>query len=75
MQEFVSTIVDIEMVRKLIHLVKEYRYHAISAYDWCDCEDDIYCAMIRDLDKQAEELGVPGIKPVEGDYHELAKKL
>jgi hypothetical protein len=75
MRDIVNKIVDIEMVRKLIYLVQEYRYYAVLAYDWCDHDDDLYCALLRSLDEQAKELGIPAIIPEAGDYHKASKNL
>ena len=73
--DFAEQVANTTLANKLIYLLKEYRYCAITSYDWCDCIDSVYCAILRDLDQQSKDLGIPGIEPESGDYHDLAKKI
>ena len=61
----------LQEIDQLCKLVQEYRRLAISEHRYPTSGRDPYAYIntrLRELDKEAQELGIAGIKPRHGDY-------
>src|ERR1700724_3394779 len=61
----------IQEIAKFCNLIQEYRKLAIDEHGYPTTGRDPYAYIntkLRELDKEAQELGIPGIRPRQGDY-------